>query len=325
MNGPGKTMNETPARSLPAFAQWVLTRRLPCAALVVLLYGGMLLAAGTWLWVPLLALHLLTPALFSLIAMGGGIGFAMQVAAIAAVAVSVALHGDIGPGMLLLILYAALPALAAGTLKGENGLSKSGWNLAIGLSAAMVAVLISGAGGGSLQDVVRDLIAPLFEATRQQGMDVTTVERIRDMTVRIFPGMTALCLWLIWWGDALLARNIAVYYGFFHGDRMPVNHFRLPPVAAYGFAVLVAVAALSNGDIGYLALNIALVTGGLLAAQGLGVAHTWLHARRLQLAATVMYVMLLIQPVMVLPFAVLGLLDIWFDYRRKIMPANGGK
>ena len=318
-------MNETPARSLPAFAQWVLTRRLPCAALALLLYGGMLPAAGTWLWAPLLILHLLTPALFALLTMGGGIAFALQVAGIAALLLSIVLQGDFGPGMLLLILYATLPALAASALKSDDGLSKSGQNLAIGLLTAMVAVLISGAGGGSAQDYVQHLLSPLFEATRQQGMDAVTLERIRSMSVWVFPGTTALCLWLIWWGDTLLARNIAVFYGFYHGGRQPVSCFRLPPIAAYGFALLAAAAAFAGGNVQYLAVNATLMISGLLAAQGLGVAHLWLQARRLQLAATVMYVMLLIQPVMVLPFAVLGLLDIWFDYRRKILPADGGK
>jgi hypothetical protein len=37
-----------------------------------------------------------------------------------------------------------------------------------------------------------------------------------------------------------------------------------------------------------------------------------------------LYVVLLIQPVMLLPFTVTGLLDTWFDYRRRMKPANGG-
>jgi len=105
----------------------------------------------------------------------------------------------------------------------------------------------------------------------------------------------------------------------------PVSDFSLPRKGAYGFMLLMVVASFAGGTPQYLAVNAGLVFAGLLAAQGLAVVHTWLYAKRLQIAAIVMYVMLLIQPVMVLPFAMIGLLDIWFDYRRNIIPADGGR
>jgi len=293
----------------------------------MLMYGSVLAFVGTPLSLPLLVLHLLTPVLFALIAFGGGFAFAMQVAAIAALLVTLIVSGELAPGLMLLILYAALPILAATTLNGEKGMSKSGLNLAIGLLAAMLAVLISGASanGSTVMDFVRQMLSPLFEATRSEGMDAAMLERIQAMTALIFPGLTALCLWLVWWGNVMLARNIAIYFGFYSGDRTPASEFRLPRGIAYIFVLLMAMSAFTAGTLQYLATNASLLIGGLLAAQGLGVVHTWLHAKRLQIAAIVMYVMLLIQPVMVLPFALIGLFDIWFDYRRNIMPADGGK
>jgi type III secretory pathway component EscU len=41
------------------------------------------------------------------------------------------------------------------------------------------------------------------------------------------------------------------------------------------------------------------------------------------LVISVMYLMLFIWSVMIIPFVIIGLLDIWFDFRRKI-PAVGG-
>ncbi len=291
------------------------------------MYGTVLAFAGSALSLPLLVLHLLTPVLFALIALGGGLAFAMQVAGIAALLMTLVVAGELAPGLLLLLLYGALPALAASTLNDENGMSKSGLNLAIGLLVAMLVVLISGAvsNGSTALEFVQQLLSPLFDATQQQGMDPLMLERIKSMTAWIFPGLTALCLWLVWWGDVILARNIATYYGFFRGDAQAVSEFRLPRKAAYAFVLLMVVAAFGGGSVQYLAVNASLLVSGLLAAQGLGVVHTWLYAKRLQIAAMVMYIMLLIQPVMVLPFAMLGLLDIWFDYRRNIMPADGGK
>ncbi len=291
------------------------------------MYGSVLAFVGTPLSLPLLVLHLLTPVLFALIALGGGFSFAMQVAAIAALVITLIVSGELAPGLMLLILYAALPALAATTLNNEGGMSKSGLNLAIGLLAAMLAVLISGAiaNGGTVMDFVQQMLSPLFEATRKEGMDAAMLERIQTMTALIFPGLTALCLWLVWWGNVMLARNIAIHFGFYRGDKQAVSDFRLPRKVAYVFVLLMATTAFASGTVQYLATNASLLIGGLLAAQGLGVAHTWLYAKRLQIAAMVMYVMLLIQPVMILPFAIIGLFDIWFDYRRNIMPADGGK
>jgi len=319
-------MNQN-ARDLPPFARWALTRRIPCAVLAVLMYGTVLAFAGSILSLPLLILHLLTPVLFALIALGGGFAFAMQVGALAGLASALLAFGEPAPGLLLLILYAALPILAASTLSMENGMSKSGLNLAIGLVAAMLVVLVSGAAstGGTPMAFVSQTLAPLFEASQQEGMDPAMLERIEGMTTWIFPGLTALCLWVIWWGDVILARNIAVYYGFYRGDVQSVSHFRLPHKVAYGFMLLMLAASFTGGTLQYLAVNAGLVFAGLLSAQGLAVVHTWLQSKRLQVAAIVMYVMLLIQPVMVLPFAMIGLLDIWFDYRRNMMPADGGK
>ncbi len=313
-------------RSLPPFAQWALTRRLPCALLATLMYGSVLAFAGSVLSLPLLILHVLTPALFALIALGGGFAFAMQVAALAAVGVTLISAGEPAPGLLLLILYAALPVLAATTLAKENGVSRSGLNLGIGLVTTMLVVLLTGTASqdGSAFEYVRQLLAPLFEASRQEGMDPVMLLRIEEMTAWIFPGLTALCLWLVWWGNVMLARNIAVHYNFYQGNLQPVSDFALPRMFAYVFMLLMVVASTASGTSQYLAVNAGLVFAGLLSAQGLAVVHTWLYAKRLQIAAIVMYVMLLIQPAMVLPFAMIGLLDIWFDYRRNIMPADGG-
>jgi len=319
-------LNQQP-RSLPPFAQWVLTRRIPCAVLATLMFGSVMAFAGTALSLPLLLLHMLTPTLFALIALGGGFAFAMQVSVLSGIAVTLISYGDFGPGLILMILYGALPILAASTLAAENGMSKSGLNMAIGLVSSMLVVLLTGAASqdGSAIEFVRQLLAPLFAASLQEGMDATMLKQIEAATIWVFPGLMALSVWVVWWGDVMLARNIATYFGFYQGSKEPVSNFCLPRKVAYGFMILMVLANYADGTPQYLAVNAGLVFAGLLAAQGLAVVHTWLHAKRLQIAAIVMYVMLLIQPVMVLPFAMIGLLDIWFDYRRNIMPADGGK
>jgi len=313
---------------MPPVAQWILTHRLPCALLIVLMFGLVLWLAGTGLSVPLLALHLLTPMLFALITLGGGITFGTQVALLAAVLTSIIAHASLEPGIILLMLYGSLPILGAASLNGPGGMSRSAQHLAIGLGCAMMAALIAGAVSQNVTAIefVGQGLSPLFDAMQgQDEMDAALLNRIRHITIWIFPGLMAVSLWLVWWSNVLLARNIAIYYGFFRGDTQPVNALRLNPKIAYLFLALAAAGAITQGTVQYLAVNVDLLIAGLLSAQGLAVAHTWLRMRRMQMLAVLMYIVLLIQPVMVLPFTVIGLFDTWFDYRRNMTPANGGQ
>ena len=183
----------------------------------------------------------------------------------------------------------------------------------------------------SSQDVtvrvfVGHALSPLFDAMREQRtMDAALFQRIRHITVWIFPGLMALSLWLVWWGNVLLARSVAMYYGFFRGDVRPVSVLKLDLKVAYLFLALVVVGAAAHGTVQYLAVNTDLLIAGLLSAQGLAVAHTWLQIRRMKMLAVLIYIVLLIQPVLVLPFTIIGLFDIWFDYRRNMIPENGGQ
>jgi len=256
------------ARAMLPAAEWILTHRLPCALVAVLMFG-----------------------------------------------------------IMLLTLYGLLPILAAASLNRTEGISRSAQHLAIGLGTAMLAALIAGVSSHDVtaREFVDQALSPLFNAMQgQQEMDAVLMQRIRHITVWIFPGLMALSLWLVWWGNVLLARSIAIYYGFFRGDARPANALHLDSAIGYLFLALAAVGALVQGTVQYIAVNVDILIAGLLAAQGLAVAHTWLQIRRMQLLAVLMYLVLLIQPVMVLPFTVIGLFDIWFDYRRNMTPVNGG-
>jgi len=315
------------ARAMLPAAEWILTHRLPCALVAVLMFGMTLWFAGTALSIPLLALHLLTPTLFALITLGGGAAFGTQVAFLAAILINVAAHASLEPGLMLLTLYGLLPILAAASLNRTEGISRSAQHLAIGLGTAMLAALIAGVSSHDVtaREFVDQALSPLFNAMQgQQKMDAVLMQRIRHITVWIFPGLMALSLWLVWWGNVLLARSIAIYYGFFRGDVRSANALHLDSAIGYLFLALAAVGALVQGTVQYIAVNVDILIAGLLAAQGLAVAHTWLQMRRMQLLAVLMYLILLIQPVMVLPFTVIGLFDIWFDYRRNMTPVNGG-
>ena len=326
------------ARTLPPAAQFILTHRIPCAALAVMIFSAAILSVGLS-GIPLLAvlmslvgltLHMLTPALFALVTFGGGLIYALQVAAIAALAITAITGFSLMSGMVFLLLYALLPAVAAATMGRLGGMGQSTQQLALGLFMATMAALLAGAGsqGVGLYSFVEQMLAPLFNALvsnipagEQEALE--TVEQMKTMTAWAFPGFLAFSFWMVWWMDILLARRIAVRYGFFQGDHSEMLMIRFSKAAGVAFIVTTALANITDGSVQYIAISSAIMLGGLLALQGISVAHVWLKARGMQIALVIMYLLLLIWSVMILPFIIIGLLDIWFDFRRSIIPANG--
>jgi len=326
--------------AMPAAATFILTHRLPCAALMIL----MLMAA---LWFPALlhklpamlvmlattiglGLHILVPGLIALITFGGGPAFAMQVAAIASLGVTALAGFSLLPGLVVLTVYGLLPILAAMTEMRVDGIRRSAQYLALALGGVVLVGLVAEASfqNMGLREFVASVLAPIFDALQTQmpigdPEAVHMIEQARQMTVSFLPGMVALGLWFVWWGDIVFARNIAVKYGFYQGSKSDLLQLRFGKSLAYAFMALLALVNLGAGDVQYVAINTAILLGGLLAAQGVAVSHCWLKAKGMALVISLMYLMLFIWSVMIIPFVIIGLLDIWFDFRRKV-PAVGG-
>ena len=326
------------AKTLPPFTQFLLTRRIPCAGLALVMFTAVIW--GTALsGIPLLALlmsllgltmHMLTPALFALIMFGGGLSYTLQVGAITALAVIVMTSFNLESGAVFLLLYAALPALAAASLLRIGGMKQSAQRLALGLFLATMTALLAGAAsqGVSMHLFVEQLIEPLFSGVTSsipvgEVAALEALERTKAMTAWVLPGFMAFSLWMVWWLDLMLARKIAVTYGFFRGDHSEMLMIRFDKVAGITFLVAAALANIMDGSVQYIAISIAIMLGGLLALQGVSVAHLWIRARGMRVTLFVMYLLLLIWSAMVIPFIIVGLLDIWFDFRRNIIPANG--
>jgi len=261
---------------------------------------------------------------------GGGLVYALQVAAIAALAITVITGFSLTSGLVFLLLYALLPAVAAATLGRVGGLGRSAQQLALGLFLASMAALIASASaqGVDIHTFVERLMAPLFDALASnvpanEVAALEAVEQMKSMTVWAFPGFLAFSLWMVWWMDVLLARKIAVRYGFFRGDHSEMLMIRFSKAAGIALIVVTVLANITDGSVQYIAISTAIMLAGLVALQGVSVAHVWLKARAMQMTLVIMYLLLLIWSVMILPFIIIGLLDIWFDFRRNMFSANG--
>ena len=330
------------ARSLPPIASFVLTKHLACAALALVLLSSMVWLPALFSAIPLLALlfsfvavilHMLTPALFALIFMGGGMRYTLQVSALVAAAVMALSGFDVLLGLMVGLFYCVLPALAANSLRLMGGVSRSATQLALGMFVAVMVALLMGSQSQSLslQGFVDHLLAPMFEVMQNGGaqagvnqIDAKALEQTQVLLSWIMPGLMAFSLWFVWWSNVLLARKVAMRYGFYTGDTGTLLSVRFGKPIAYALMLSLILANVDAGSVQYIAVSLALMLAGVLSVQGIAVAHVWLKARDMNMVIAMMYVLLFIWFMMVIPFIILGMLDIWFDYRRNENPTLGG-
>lgn len=322
--------------TMPPILAFILTRRIPCAALILIMLMGMWLPSLLPGLSPALAilvmlfgmvLHILAPALVSLITFGGGLQFALQVSGITALAV-LALSGfSLFTGTATFLLYGLLPIMAALAMTRQQGVKRSAEYVAtgIGLFLLLALIVIATIQDSGIRDWVAQVLSPLFDQTANEipAEQMQNMQMFRESVIAILPGFLAMGLWTLWWGNLALARHLAARYGFYPGEAESLLGLRFSKTLAYIFLGLMLLMNIATGDVEYLTSSAAIFTGGLLAAQGIAVAHSWLKARGLNFSIGLMYLVLAIQTVMIIPFVIVGLMDIWFDYRRNI-PADGG-
>ncbi len=334
-------MTEEP-RSLSPIVSFILTKHLACAALALVLLSAMEWLPALFGSIPILALlfsfvavalHMLTPALFALIFMGGGMRYTLQVSGLVTFAVIAFSGFNVLLGLMVGLFYCVLPALAANSLRLMGGVSRSASQLALGMFVAvMVAVLMASQSQDlSLQGLVDQLLAPMFEVMQSSGaqvganqLDAKALQQTQVLLSWIMPGLMAFSLWLVWWSNVLLARKVAMRYGFYTGDTGSLLQLRFGKPVGYALMLSLILANVDAGSVQYIAVSLALMLAGALSVQGIAVAHVWLKARDMKMIIAMMYVLLFIWFMMVIPFIILGLLDIWFDYRRNKNPTLGG-
>lgn len=328
-------------KTLPPAVQFILTHRLPCAALAIVMFTSML-------WLPVLfqaiiplamlaviagtVVHLLVPGLFALILYGGGFTYAMQTGAIAALGITLISGMNVMSGLLFLVLYALLPIVAAGSIQRPNGIGRSGRHLAVGMFLAMMTplVVLAASQDMDLHGFAETKLQPFFaqlslSVPTEETEKLAQLKALWESVVWILPGFMAFGLWMIWWLNTVFARHVAVSYGFYRGDRTEMLRARFGKEIGIALLIAFAAANLFSGSPQYVAISASIMLAGIVAIQGISVAHLWLQIRGQQLALFGMYILLFIWPMAVFPCIALGLLDIWFDYRRKMFPAYGGK
>jgi len=256
--------------------------------------------------------------------------FAIQVAALAALGVTLTTGFAVMPGLIVFVLYGLVPVMGAVLMMRADGVRRSAQFMGLGLGIISLLGLIIAAAARhvGIEELVGQILAPMFEGVKAQIpageiQAAQVIEQSRQMMVDILPGLVVLGLWFTWWGDVIFGRNFARKYGFYQGEQARLLSLNFGKPVAYLFLVLLILMNLGSGDLHYIAVNAALLIGGMLAAQGIAVGHSWLKAKGMMFSIAMMYLMLVIWSILIIPFVIIGLMDIWFDYRRD-MPAVGG-
>jgi len=278
-------------QAMPPLVDFILTRRLPCAAWMTLMLLVMWLPAMMPGLHPAIALllmllgmvvHLMTPALVAMITFGGGLKFTLHVVAIAAVALTGLSGFSLAAGLITLLLYGVLPALSAAALMQSQGVRRSAQYLAIGTGFAVLLglLLVTATQEIGLREWVNQILEPMFaDMASIPAEQAQAMQLFRQSMVAVLPSLLALTLWSIWWGNLAAARHLAKKYGFYQGNEATFLTLSFDKPLAYLFTLLMLLMLVVTGDVSYLVANATIVTGGLLAAQGVLFTHSWLKVK----------------------------------------------
>jgi len=324
----------TQQRSLPRLLEAVLANRFSSAVLLVVTFAaavwGPVMIAGSH---PIIAsflallLHFITMVLFCCIYYGGGTRHAWHVGLLATVAVFFVSEWDEKITLVFLLAYIAIPWLASSLLMMKHGLSRS----ITFLSVCCCLLFLIFAALSDVQALLTQSIAPLFDAVRAQQAELggkTTLQAVAEMenlTVLLMPAALMQAMLFMWLFSMLVGRWFALRYQFYSGDVSQLSSFRMDRSSIAVLSVLLMVVFLFSDYLYYIALSLLLFVAGLFSFQGVIVAREWLKKRNSDFAVGVMYVILLIQPMMLIPFVMIGLLDVHYDYRRTNSRKSGGE
>ena len=320
-------------QSLPRRLEAVLANRFGSAALLVLFFSVAVwfptMVAGN---IPILAailaltLHLMTMILFSCLCYGGGSRYGFEVGLLATLGVFLVSTWNVDITLVFLLAYVLVPLSISSLIMVKDGLNRS-----LGLLSACCCVLfILISMQSDVPGIVKQSIALQFDMihTQQMGGDASVrdaLQRMQELIELFLPAVLMQAAWLVWLWSMLAGRWVAWRYCFYSGDLTTMSSFGMSRNFAVLLFVLLTVAVSVTGDIHYIALSLLLFIAGLFSFQGVIVAREWLRKRNSNFAVGVMYIVLFIQPLMLIPFVLIGLLDVHFDYRCMKQSISGGE
>lgn len=263
---------------------------------------------------------------------------AAMVAVLAAAGCIAAVAGLKG-GMFYLLSYGLAGMAMAWTIRTRASLTRA---VAIPSAVAMgaTALFFALSAGTSMAAMyentlgrVRTLVTESITAYEKAGMPAEQLAILKEnaepialWAVRIFPATTAV-LYL-----GLFLTNYVTYAALqrrwsFLPPAAPIEGTRWSPPERTVFAFIAGgLLLLAPGDAAMVGgTNLLIITGAVYFITGLCIVQFWFEKARFpRFLSWVVYILVLVQPFMIAGMAVLGLFDLWFDFR-KIRRKEGEK
>jgi hypothetical protein len=145
--------------------------------------------------------------------------------------------------------------------------------------------------------------------------------QLKGLLQLLLPGLMITNMALVAWLNVVLARQIAFILGWGEPDP-PLYHWAAPEWLVFllltaGFLLLIPVSGAK-----FFGLNLFLVVALFYFGQGMAIVSTWFHRMGLPRPLRVFgYPLLFLNPFFIL-IVVLGLMDLWFDFRRLHQPRD---
>jgi len=147
-----------------------------------------------------------------------------------------------------------------------------------------------------------------------------TAAELEALVQGLLPGLVVANMGLVAWFNVVLVRQIAFALDRPQPDTQPLYHWAAPEWLIFvalgaGFLLLAPVKVLR-----FFSLNLLIILGLLYFCQGMAVVSAWFHRFSLpRIFRLVGYLLLFINPMMFLVI-ILGMMDLWFDFRRLHQP-----
>lgn len=227
----------------------------------------------------------------------------------------------------LCIAWGLGEAPARGWGEAKAVLVAAALSVAVTLGPLLVLSLAgAGADWGALDAAWRAQLAEVIDAYKAGGLDDAQAAQLREellaawrIAKHLAVGMLIAASLLLSWGNLLVARRLAS--GAQPGASPELLAWRAPEWLVWVLIACGGAMALLDGWWFWLGANGLLVCGMAYFFQGLAVVAYWLERKKAPLLLRVLlYTLIAVMMYLALLLAMVGLFDIWFNFRR--LPTN---
>lgn len=137
--------------------------------------------------------------------------------------------------------------------------------------------------------------------------------------IGIFPALVVISSVVIVWANLLSGRNYLFRSGQFQNGFRSLASWKVPDMAIWIFIISGALMFIPQKDINFMSLNVFLIICFVYLLQGFAIVSFLFQVKNVPVFFRYLYYFLIaVQQILMIPIALIGLFDIWFDFRKFI-------